>query len=101
MIDFNQDKPTIYVTAEVKDAQGNPAQVQSFRWESSNPDLVTVAGQDGLTVVLQHGNRNSTGICQLSFIADADLGEGVVPLSRTEDVNVSAGQGATINFQVQ
>ena len=100
MIDFNQDKASIQVTADVRDAQGNPAQVENFTWTSSNPALVRNAGQAGLMVILEHPDRNSTGSCQLSFNADADLGSGVVPISHTEDVIVSAGQGASVSFQV-
>lgn len=103
MINFSQDLANLRVHANILDAQGNPAAVQNPIWASTNEDLARQGGTDngGTTITLEHGSRNATGMCILTFTCDADLGDGVVSLTHAEDVNVSAGQGASIGFQIQ
>jgi len=103
MIGFSQDLATLRVHANILDTQGNAASVQNPAWASSNDDLARQGGTDngGTTIILEHGSRNATGVCTLTFTCDADLGDGVVSLTHAEDVSVPAGQGASIGFQVQ
>lgn len=102
-LNFSQDQLQLRVHANVTDQHGNQAEVQNPQWVSSNTAMVVVAGTDngGTTAILEHTNQNALGICSLTFTCDADLGAGVVALSRSEDVEVTAGQGANIVFQVQ
>ena len=78
------------------DAKGNPAQVQgSPVWSSSDPSIVdVVASADGFAATLTPG---AVGVAQVKVEADADLGDGVVPVVGLVDVEVIAGQAVAGN----
>lgn len=81
------------VTASVKfvDRAGNAARVDGLpSWSSSDSNVAeVVASEDGMTaVVLAKG----VGSVQISVTADADLGEGVKPLTRAATLEVVSGE---------
>lgn len=84
------------------DAMGNDAPVEGLpNWSTSDASLVTVApAADGLSAdVVTVG---PLGTAQVSVQADADLGEGVVPIAGVLDVQVigSMAVAATISAGV-
>jgi hypothetical protein len=95
-----QDNQTVSASIAPVDAKGNPAQVDGVpSWSSSDPGLLTVvASADGLSAVI--AAVGPLGTAQLQVAADADLGEGIVPLVATADITIVGGQAValTINF---
>jgi len=78
------------------DARGNPAQVAEPRWSSSDESVLgVVQSQDGMSAVVRAAGP--TGNAQVVFRCDADLGEGVVELMGTLDVEVVAGQAVSVS----
>lgn len=76
-------------------AAGNPAPVDSVVWTSSNPEVLTVvASEDGLTAVAS--TVGPLGNAQVTVVADADLGEGVVELTGILDVVVVGSQAVSL-----
>ncbi len=89
------------VTASVSfaDADGNPAKVDGAPvWASDNEAVATVAASsDGMSAVV---TSVGLGTAQISVVADADLGSGVVELKGLGSIEVISGTAvtATINF---
>lgn len=76
-------------------AAGNPAPVENVVWTSSNPEVLeVVASEDGLTAVAS--TVGPLGTAQVTVVADADLGEGVVPLTGILDVVVVGSQAVSL-----
>lgn len=80
------------------DDLGNPASVEGAPlWLVGAGDFTLVHGDDPFAVVLQAvGAVGATA--ELSVEADADLGEGVVPVVASETVQVVSGQATTASF---
>lgn len=78
------------------DAMGNPAAVEGPPvWASSDETLVTVtAAEDGLSAVAT--TVGPLGSCQVSVVADADLGAGVENITGTLDVTVVADKATSV-----
>lgn len=71
-----------------KDAAGNDAPVQNPIWASSDETLLRVTpSADGLSAVVETVAPSSRPdhVARISVTADADLGDGVVPLIATSD----------------
>jgi hypothetical protein len=76
------------------DANQNPAVVDGpVQWASSNTDIamVTPNASDSQLANIAPGGV-TIGTCQISCMADADLGEGVRQLITTMDLTVVAGE---------
>jgi len=73
------------LTVTAVDADGNPAQVESITYTSSNPEVATV-DETGLVTSV------SIGTAQINVTADADLSEGVTELIGLLEVEVVSGQ---------
>ncbi len=79
-----------------QDARGNAAEVSDPRWSSSDESVLgVVASSDGMSAIVRAAG--ATGNAQVVFRCDADLGEGVVELMGTLDVEVVAGQAVTVS----
>jgi hypothetical protein len=79
----------------VTDKKGKAASVDGApQWSTSDVAVVTVEpAADGLSAVLK---AQSPGTAQIAVVADADLGDGITPLSGTLDVTVIAGAAVAV-----
>lgn len=79
-----------------KDREGNVAQLDGFpTFESSDALIASVADNgDGTALVTSH----AAGMAQITMRADALIGDGVVPVIATLDVEVVAGQAAVVTI---
>ena len=95
-----KDSQKVTLTVAPVDAAGNPAKVDGApAWEivGTNPECLAVTpSDDGLsaTVVAQ----GPLGTAQVQVTADADLGEGNVPITGLLDVEVVAGDAVSLNI---
>lgn len=81
---------------KVMDRRGNPAPVQDPKWEASEPAVASVevdANNPLKAVVKAVGAVDDASL--VTFTADADMGDGVVPIIGTLDLVVVAGQAVT------
>jgi hypothetical protein len=89
----------VTVSISPVDAKGNPAKVEGAPvWAFSDPtQCEVVPSADGMSAVLSPLGPLGTG--QLNVTADADLGEGVKPISGLLEVETIGGEavGFTIN----
>lgn len=94
----SQDCP---VGVGIKDRKGNPAQVQSPTWKSSDEAIVTVgpdpADPENVLKTLVHA-VGPLGSAQVTFDADADLGDGVEDIMGVLDVVVGAGKATIVEL---
>jgi hypothetical protein len=85
------------LTLEVTDKRGNPTAVQNATWSSSDPSVLGVAaGPDGMTATAVAAGPAGTAVVTVD--GDADLGDGVSPISGAADFQVVAGDAAIINL---
>lgn len=80
---------------EITDKKGNPATIQDPTWASSDESIVTVVGS-GLTATASA--VGPLGTATVTLTGDADLGEGVKPITGTLDVEIVAGDAAVFNL---
>src|SRR5262245_5884638 len=96
-------KPNQNASGEVKpqDRHGNPSQVQenSVQYESDNTDVCTVE-KDTENEKKFKLNFLSVGFANVKVKADADLGEGVVPIEATLQVVVEPEQAVGFGLDV-
>lgn len=79
------------------DAKGNPAPVDNVaQWQTANPDVVRlVEASDGVTCMCM---AVALGDTQVSCTADADLGEGVRPITGLLDVSIRAAEAVSMGI---
>ena len=84
-------------TFEPVDRRGNPAPVQGPPvWTNSNDQVATLTpAADGLSAVVK---ALVPGVTVISASADADLGEGVVTIAGTADVDVTPAAAVTVKL---
>lgn len=94
------DTQQVVATLSPVDARGNAAKVDGVpAWETSDATIATVeAGPDDRSVTIRA--TGPTGSCRVSVTADADLGEGVVPIVGVLDITVIAGAAVTVDISV-
>lgn len=84
------------------DDQGNPAQIDGAPvWGIADPDVGTIKpASDGMSAVLQGTGDVVGSKTVLTVEADADLGEGIVPVLVSEEVQLISGKAsvASIGF---
>lgn len=76
-------KSTVVISTVDRKGQPTPIDGSSFVAESSDPAIFSVAGvnsPDGINFEVEVVSEG-VGVAQLNISADADLGEGVVPIS--------------------
>lgn len=90
MADVTTDQNFPRVTLNITDAGGDPAQVESVRWASSDDTVLSVdPSDDGMSAVI---DTVAAGTARVTVTADADLGSGVLTLTGvTEDIHVTLG----------
>jgi len=81
------------------DAHGNPAQVDDVQFESSDPAVLAITPTSPADPLSAWVNAvGATGHAQVTVKADADLGEGVVPLQGILEVEVLAAQAVSLGI---
>lgn len=92
--------PPVTLRVAFKDSEGNPAQVQGVPvWGQTDPALGTVTpAEDGMSATFDHGSPSSG---QINVTADADLGEGVVPVIGVLDVQIVPGDASVAEISVE
>lgn len=81
----------------VTDARGNPTTVQNPAWSSSDPSILSVVvGDDPTTATF--AAVGPLGTATIVLTADADLGDGVVTIEGTAEVEVVPGNATTVNI---
>jgi hypothetical protein len=84
----------------VTDARGNPAAIDGVpEWSTSEETVLTVEpAADGLSAVVRAAG--TIGVGQVVVSLDADLGDGVRPLTGVLDVSVVASEATAVGFAV-
>lgn len=92
------DSQQVDLAIKPVDKKGKPAQIDGVpAWVSSNPAVATVApAEDGLSALVKAADE--LGSTQISVTADADLGEGVVNIAGTLDIEVVGGQAVSLSI---
>jgi hypothetical protein len=88
------------VQAICKDAKGNPAQVETPRYTTSDDSIVALIpdpGGDPLKTIASA--VGPLGAALITFTADADLGAGMKPIIGTMDVVVNPGEATVVEIQ--
>ena len=80
------------------DAVGNPAPIDGIPvWTVTDPSLLQIIpADDGLTC--QIITIGPLGVAQVIATADADLGEGIVPITGTLSVEVTGSQAVSLSI---
>lgn len=88
---------TVALSLSFKDREGNAAEVDGLpQWASSDGSVAAVeVSEDGLSAVVV---SKLAGQAQVSVTADARLGDEVVPVFGTFDVQVVPGEAAIIEI---
>ena len=89
------------VSVAWKDSGGNPAKVDGpTTWESTDPTVVECTVATGNPLIANLFAPGKIGKCQVHANADADMGQGVKPVTATYDVEVISGEavGGEITF---
>jgi hypothetical protein len=97
MIQIVENEYFVTNPLDVKSAKGNPASVEAGSVVFSSSDPAVLAVTDNGDGTCRADAVGPVGNAQLIVTADADLGEGVVPITGTLDVTVVAGMAAVIN----
>lgn len=98
-----RDNEMVAAMAKPKDSKGNPAEVQNPTWLSADTSKVTVDVDPGnplAATVKAVGPLTDGTPVRVTLDADADMGDGVVPIQGVLDVNVIAGQAVTVDLEV-
>jgi len=90
-----KDTQETALSVTVLDKRGNPATVQNPGFASSDPAIVAVA-DSGLTAVASAAGP--LGTATVTFTGDADMGDGVSPITGVLDIEVVAGDAAITNI---
>jgi hypothetical protein len=95
---FQKVTEKIRFSIEVKDVFGNQAQVDGLpQWESTDADAATLeVSEDGLSCLVIP--KGKLGVFSLQVKVDADLGEGVKEILGSAEIDMVAGEAATINI---
>lgn len=83
-------------SSSIKDRYGNPTTVQGdWAWVSANEDIVTVTSENAGTTFTMT-TTGVEGAFTVTGTADADLGDGVVPIIAVVSGVVTAGQATVV-----
>ncbi len=86
----------VELSVTITDKKGNPAGVENGVWETTDEAVVTVDdnGGDSATV----SAVGTPGTATVTYTADGDLGEGVMEIVGTIDIEVVAGNAGVFNI---
>ncbi len=86
------------VSVEFVDRRGNPAEVQDPEWMTDNSELLALEpSEDGKSCLVKA--VGPLGLANVTLRADADTGEGVVPILATGEVEVTPGKARTARLR--
>lgn len=88
-----QSGQQVDLTATYQDAHGNPAQVESQTWSSSDDTVLTVDDHDDGTATAT--TTGTLGTAQIQLTADARFGDEVHDITGVLDVEVVAAEAVT------
>jgi hypothetical protein len=93
------DEQKVSLSVRFTTKAGNPARVDGTPvWASSNPAVIAVvASEDGVSAVAT--TVGPVGEAQVSVTADADLGEGVRPVSAVLDIVVQPAEAVSASIE--
>jgi len=99
MFNLQSGQEVAGVNANFTDADGNAANVQSVRWESSDPSTVDVRSDDSPEAapgdqIVRDRTGAFTGDIEIKAIADVDLGDGIKEVTLVEIFRITAGEAA-------
>jgi hypothetical protein len=87
------------VTVSYVDDLGEQAQVEGDPvWTSADPAALTVKNTTDPFMVTIQALGAIGALVTLTVEADADLGEGIVPVIATEEISIVSGQATTAAF---
>ena len=88
------------VSVSFFDDAGAPASVDGApRWTMGDPAVMTIVpAEDGMSAVLQGTGEVIGSMTSLTVEADADLGEGIVPVTVSEELQLVSGQATVASF---
>lgn len=88
--------------ARFTDKRGNAAVVDGAPlWTIDSTEFNLVQSTDGMSVVVQAVGATIGSTANLTVDADADLGAGVTPITKTAEVRIVAGEASGIEFEVE
>lgn len=86
------------VTVFVTDKYSNPATLDGLlTWESTNPDLLTVTVLDDATSA-ELIPVGPAGLVQVIVRGDADLGDGIRPITGLIDIEIIGGEASLMTI---
>lgn len=92
------DSQQVTVTAKAIDKKGNAAPIEAPEWSTDNTDLLALTpSDDGLSCVVAAVGPLGSGT--VTFKADAQLGDGEVPIVGTLDVTITGGLATTVTLE--
>ena len=85
------------LSVTARSRKGSLAPLQNPMWETSDAAVLTVVADpgDGTKATV---SAQVAGTALITFTADADMGEGVVPIVGTLDVVISAGMATVVEI---
>jgi hypothetical protein len=94
------DRQRVRIAIDPLDEMKNPAPIDGIpTWESSDPSILTVeATDDGRGVMAVTGGP--LGTATVTVTADADMGDGIEPLTGTVDFEVVGSEARSLNVSV-
>ena len=92
------DSQQTTLSVKFVDKKGNPANVDGVpEWSTDNTDVLALTpAADGLSCVA--ASVGPLGVAKVTLKADADLGAGTEPIFGTLEIDVTAGNAATVTI---
>ena len=85
-----------------EDADGQPAKVDGkTTWTSSDPAKATVTAGTGNSQIATLVSLGPTGNVQIQASADADMGDGMKPVTSVMDITIIGGEAESGNIDMQ
>lgn len=93
------DSQKVLLSIKPVDKKGNPAMVEGApEWGTSDSAILEVeVAPDGMSAVLVA--QGPLGHGQVTVVADADLGAGVVPITGILEVDIVGGQAVSLAIE--
>jgi hypothetical protein len=90
------DNQKVLLSVTPESAAHNAAAVENPKWISSDESVLTLAVVDGNELAVVALTTGKLGNAQVTFTADARIGEGEVFLTAVQDITVIAGEAVSL-----